>query len=287
MPARATSIRLFLAEGTPDGLWVVEKSNWTGIGLVASRPGYQALRSRAELAGPGIYVLVGPADGSAHSQRVYIGETDVLRSRLDTHFKSKDFWTRCIVFTAKDANLNKAHVRYLESRLIALAHAARRTEIENSAASSLPSLSEADTADMEAFLEDLLLLFPVVGLSAFDAPAPTAHHRAAVLHLTGKGAKATGYETADGFVVHAGSTGRPDTVPSIHPYARNLRDSLVAEGVIATDGDSLRLTQDYLFGSPSTAAMVLLGRTANGRLEWKADDGTTLKDIQEASLGPS
>ncbi len=42
------------------------------------------------------------------------------------------------------------------------------------------------------------------------------------------------------------------------------------------------MTQDYIFNSPSTAAGVLLGRSANGRLEWQDAAGRTLKDIQEA-----
>jgi Domain of unknown function (DUF4357) len=41
-------------------------------------------------------------------------------------------------------------------------------------------------------------------------------------------------------------------------------------------------SQDYSFSSPSTAAAVVLGRSANGRVEWKAADGRTLKEIQEA-----
>jgi len=39
----------------------------------------------------------------------------------------------------------------------------------------------------------------------------------------------------------------------------------------------------YLFASPSLAAGVMLGRPANGRVEWKAADGRTLKDIQDAA----
>lgn len=43
-----------------------------------------------------------------------------------------------------------------------------------------------------------------------------------------------------------------------------------------------QFTQDYSFSSPSTAAAVVLGRSANGRIEWKAADGRTLKELQEA-----
>ena len=42
-----------------------------------------------------------------------------------------------------------------------------------------------------------------------------------------------------------------------------------------------RLAQDYTFNSPSTAAGVLLGRSANGRIEWKDAKGRSLKESQE------
>ena len=280
-----TSIRLFLAEGTPDGLWVVEKSNWTGLALMAPRSRYPVLRARAELSGPGVYVLVGPPEGGAKTSRIYIGETDVLRDRLDSHQSKKDFWTKVVIFTAKDANLNKAHVRYLESRLLAIASEANRAELDNGSGSSLPSLSEADRADMEAFLADMLLIYPVLGLNAFEkaeeSSPTTAIER---LHLTGKGTTAEGHEAADGFVVYQGATARLDTVPSMHTYVRTLRDNLTAAAVLVVEAGHLRLTQDYVFGSPSTAAMVLLGRPANGRTEWKNASGVTLKEIQELPL---
>ncbi len=281
-----TSIRLFLAEGTPDGLWVVEKSNWTGVALMAPRSRYATLRSRSELDGPGVYLLTGPAETGTKSARIYVGETDVLRERLDSHQKNKDFWTKVIVFTAKDANLNKAHVRYLESRLLAIAAEANRAELDNSTGSALPGLSEADRADMESFLTDMLLIYPVLGVAAFDrrGEAGPKETHAERLYLTMKGTKAEGSEVADGFLVYKDSLARPDAVPSIHLYGADLRESMLVEGIFVRDGDHLRLTQDHLFSSPSTAAMVLLGRTSNGRKEWKNVAGVSLKELQERAL---
>ena len=184
---------MFLADGTPDGLWVVEKSNWTGMALMAPRSRYPALRTRSEMTGPGVYVLVGPPEGGAKSSRIYVGETDVLKDRLDTHQKNKDFWTRVVVFTAKDANLNKAHVRYLEARLLTIAAEANRAELDNGSATALPALSEADRADMESFLADMLLIYPVLGLNAFERAAEIAETAAAArLYLKGKDTKAEG-----------------------------------------------------------------------------------------------
>ena len=233
MPA-ATSIRLFLAEGTPDGLWVVEKSNWTGVALLAPRTGYKTLRARHELDGPGVYVLIGPPEGGAKPGRVYIGETDVLRPRLDSHQANKDFWTRVIVFTAKDANLNKAHVRYLESRLIGLAVEANRYKTDNGTRSATPGLSEADRADMEAFLADMLLIYPVLGLHAFEK-AESATPPAGRLRLLGRGTKAEGVERPDGFLVYAGALARKDAVPSIDAYGREMRDQLQPAGILVNE----------------------------------------------------
>jgi hypothetical protein len=128
---RPTSIKLFLADGSPDGIRIVEKSNWTGRAVVASRAQLSEALQRDELARPGVYVLTGSDDSG--SPRLYVGEADVLGERLRNHASRKDFWIRFIAFTSTDENLNKAHVRYLESKLIALAKAANQWQLENSA----------------------------------------------------------------------------------------------------------------------------------------------------------
>ena len=274
-----TSIRIFLANGGADGVWVVEKSNWTGKALMAPRTRYKELRARKDLDGPGVYLLIGPTESGVPAHRIYIGETDDLPGRLDNHNKNKDFWNRAIVFTSKDTNLNKAHIRHLEGRLITLALAATRADIENGNVGSMPPLSEPDTAEAEAFLAEMLLIYPVLGVQVFQKAAEQPSN-SVVLHLTGKGTAARGTETPDGFVVHAGSLARVDVVPSIHAYGVQLRQALMESGRLVSEGAHLRLTEDYLFTSPSTAAMVMLGRTSNGRVEWRSAQGKTLKELQ-------
>ncbi len=284
MPSRrGVSIKLFLAEGRPDGLWMVEKSNWTGLGFVVPRTAYAEARQREELTRPGVYVLVGPSDTVADRQRVYVGEADVLRKRLDQHQANKDFWSRAVVFTSKDQNLNKAHVRYLESQLVRLAHEAGRSEVDNANAPNAPSLSEADAAEMDAFLDEMLVLFPVLDVRAFEQIA--GENLGLRLKAVGPNADAEGAETPDGFVVFAGSSARATAVASIEqsPYLVDIRAQLVTEGALVVDGESLRFTRDVLFNSPSTAAGVVLGRTANGRLEWKDRNGRALREIGTAA----
>jgi Domain of unknown function (DUF4357) len=287
---RATSIRIFLADGTPDGLRIVEKSNWTGRALMISRAQYPEVRSRDEFARPAVYLLRGESQSRGSVSRVYIGEADVARARIDSHLKTKDFWNDLILFTSKDENLNKAHVRYLEARLVGIAREAKQAELDNGTIPQLPVLSEAETADAEAFLEDMLLIYPVLGVSAFarvqSTLAAEAHVQRPLLYLKGKQAQAQGRDTPEGFVVYAGAEARPVAVPSMHAYLEDFREKLKEEGVLAAEGQGVRLAQDYLFNSPSTAAGVLLGRSANGRIEWKDQEGRTLKAIQTAALGP-
>lgn len=279
-----TSIRIFLASGGADGVWVVEKSNWTGKALMAPRTRFQDLRARADLDGPGVYLLVGPAESGVYPHRIYIGETDDLPGRLDSHNRSKDFWNRAIVFTSKDANLNKAHIRHIEGRLIALARAANRAEIDNGNVGSTPPLSEADTAEAEAFLAEMLLIYPVLGVHSFEK-AEDQPSRTVELLLKGLNAEARGSETAEGFVVFEGSLARASHTPSNHPHVVRLREDLVRSGHLVAEGDQLRFTDDYVFDSPSTAAAVVLGRSANGRTEWKTPEGVSLKELQSSADG--
>lgn len=277
---RGFSVRIFIPSGEPEGLRIVEKSNWTGQGLVFPRAQYGEVRSRPELSRTGVYVLWGPGE-SVQLPRVYVGEGDGVLPRLDQHARQKDFWTHAAVFTSKDENLNKAHVQYLEARLVELAAEAKRAELDNGNVPQRPALSEADVADAEGFLGDMLLCLPVVGVSLFEkAKAGAARSRG--LFLRAKGIEARGVDGSEGFVVRAGSRAVKAEVPSCHAYLVELRRSLVEQGVLAPEGDAYRLTQDYTFNSPSTAAGVLLGRSANGRVEWKDASGRTLKEIQEA-----
>jgi len=283
------SLRIFVADGDPDGLRIVDKSNWIGKALVFPRALLPQVKARPELAQTGVYLLLGPRpDGEG--DMLYVGEGDPIRPRLESHYAQKDFWTRAIGFTTTTAGqLNKAHVQFLESRLIALARAAKRLPLDNANQPAEPSLSEADRADMEVFLGHMLGMLPVLGVHAFEqAPKAPAAKAGPVLTCKGKGVQATGYEASQGFVVRAGSQAVADTVPSMAQHVRgffDLRQELITNGVLAMQGGLYQFTQDYTFSAPSTAAAVVLGRSANGRVEWKAADGRTLKEIQEAEAG--
>jgi hypothetical protein len=240
---------------------------------------YSSAREREELTSAGVYILEGPSEDSS-LPRIYVGEGDPIRSRLEQHVRQKEFWTRASVFSSKDRNLNKAHIQYLEARLLRLAADAKRCELDNTVTPVLPNLSEADTADAEGFLEDVLLCLPILGIGVFEKPVAPAVTNT-TLFITAKGISARGFESPQGFVVKVGSGVVQEEQPSIHAYLHELRQDLFQKSVISSE---FAFNQDYVFSSPSTAAGVVLGRSSNGRTEWKDSQGRTLKTIQESEL---
>jgi hypothetical protein len=216
---------------------------------------------------------------------LYVGEGDPVRPRLESHYAKKDYWTRAVFFVAGEGQLNKAHVQYLEAQLIQRAAAAKRLPLDNVNQPADPSLSEADRADMDVFLHHMLGMLPVLGINAFEQAAGAAVGGAPeLLTCKGKGVIAIGYEATQGFVVKAGSGAAGEEAPSMREYVRgvcDIRRDLKQNGVLQGTGEDYVFTQDYTFSSPSTAAAVVLGRSANGRIEWKDAKGRTLKELQE------
>lgn len=157
------SVRLFLAEGSMGGLVTAEIMNWTGHVLVAQRSGLGELLKREEASRTGVYLLMGDDPDSLGGQKVYVGEGDDVSSRLRQHESGKDFWERVVVLTNKDANLTKAHGRYLEARLLEMAHAAKRSHVTNGTMGTKAvetRLPEADRSDMEHYLAQAQIVLP-------------------------------------------------------------------------------------------------------------------------------
>jgi hypothetical protein len=278
----SATIKLFLPGGDAKGLRTAEIMNWTGFAIAAPRTELEQLLLRDELDKAGVYILTG-TDPLFGSPRAYIGEAEVIRDRLKQH-KSKEFWISAIVFVSKDENLTKAHVRYLESRLLTEATQAGRFTLEQNQAGG-SKLPESDRADMEVFLSRIQQLLPVLGS---DLLIPIAQSSAkpppgGVLFCRIKGAEARGQRTADGFVVFRESTAVLEERPSTesYPYVVTQRKQLIADGTLIQKNGLLVFTKDVQFSSPSAAAVVIHGGSANGLIAWKTADGTSLKQLDE------
>lgn len=280
----SATIKLFLVHGDPKRLRTAEISNWTGKAVAGPRSEMDGLLSREEALKPGVYFLTGfePETGKA---AVYIGEAESVRERLKSHL-AKDFWNHITFFISKDENLTKAHIRYLEGRLIERARSVGRAVVMNGQSSG-SKLPESDREDMEIFLERIVQLLPVLGADALVPIAGTPEGRSEKEPLTCeiKGLKATGHLTPAGLVVLKGSQAVLKERASAHNYPNVLttRNKLIEERTLVEEGDHWVFSQDVEFGSPSAAAAVVHGGSANGLIAWKDGKGRTLKELEAAS----
>lgn len=278
-------LRIFVADGDPDGLRLVTRSNWIGKAVVFPRALFSQVRNRSEFQQTGVYLLMGPRP-EGEGEMLYVGEGDPVLERLKEHYAIKDFWTRAVFFVAGTEHLNKAHVQFLESQLVSRARAAKRIPLDNLTKPTEPTLSEADRANMNVFLDNMLGMLPLLGIDAFEqSPITISTIQTPLLTCHGKGVSATGYDTPQGFVVKAGSFASGEEAPSLKDYFPNLtkiRADLVERGVLVSEGNKFRFTQDYTFNSPSQASSVVFANSSNGRVDWKDSSGTTLKQLQEA-----
>lgn len=94
-----------------------------------------------------------------------------------------------------------------------------------------------------------------------------------------RGANAKGTPIANGFKVLKGSLFADPVSDSFQPGYADLREKLIEEGLlVAKENAGLYLVEDYTFSSASTAAALVMGRSANGLVEWKTVGGESLKE---------
>ena len=277
----SATIKLFLVHGDAKRLRTAELSNWTGKAVAGPRSELDGVLARDEAAKSGVYFLSG-IESESGKPAVYVGEAESIRDRLRGHL-DKDFWNHVFFFISKDENLTKAHIRYLEGRLIEQAKSAGRALVVNGQSSGA-KLPESDREDMEIFLERIHQLMPVLGADALlpigSMPIGSAEKKILVCEI--KGLKATGHLTPTGFVVLKGSQAvlKERASAQQYPYTIASRRRLIEDGTLVADGASLKFTRDSEFSSPSAAATVVHGGSANGLLAWKAKDGRTLKELE-------
>ena len=278
----AKTIKIFLVDGEPNGLKTAELSNWVGQAIVIPRNKLKEIKQRPDCNKPAVYFLIGKENEEALLQTAYIGEAENLWSRLSTHDSSKDFWQTAVAFVKKDNNLTKAHVRYLESRCLALATQAKRFDLENGTEASLPSLSEADIAEMEEFLGNLKLLLSALGYPILQEVVSKEQRNTSdpIFICKGKDALATGRMTNDGFVVYKDSTATADISRAVIERNQKVIGKLLLNKYLEKGTDNLYVfIKDYVFNSPSAASDIILGNSTSGWKKWRTESRKTLEEI--------
>lgn len=274
------TIKIFLIDGDPNGRMSCELSNWSGKAYKIPRIKIKDCTDRNDLTSTGVYLLFGKDEDG--KDKVYIGEAESILKRLNQQLTQKDFWNEAVIFISKDENLNKAHIKYLENRLHEIAKSVNRYKVENSVVPTQSSISESDRAEMEEFIDYVKLLVNTLGHKVFDGKREIKpkQKQETFFIKAARGADGQGEPTSDGFVVFKSSKAAASVVASMTPNFITLRKKLIEEGVLIDKVEYFEFSDDYIFSSPSTAAVIVMGRNANGLTEWKNKEGKTLKDFE-------
>ena len=219
--------------------------------------------------------------------RAYIGQSGSVGNRLVQHNQSKDFWNRAFIVVSLTNSMTQTHAMFLEWLAIGMATRAGRYSLENGNAGSQPYTPAPLQADCHQIHETAATLLATLGQPIFEplTNAPTAKGEVELFYCKGSGANGTGEYTTEGFVVLKGSRARLENVASIQGTTNvQIRESLVHDGVMVEQDGLYVFARDHLFPSPSQAAMALMGRSANGWVEWKAADGKTLDELKRQTV---
>lgn len=167
------TIRIFVPEGDPEGIRIIDRLSSTGIFFAFPRDKWDTIKNRHGLAGAGIYVLSGYSSPEDELPTVYIGQADNIRNRIENHAKNKDFWDKAVAFVSAN-KINSTHAKWLEQALIKRVNQAKRSIVENGNNPVEPNISEAERAEMQVFLTEIYQTLPLVGMRAFEIPRTVA-----------------------------------------------------------------------------------------------------------------
>ena len=300
---RGKAIELFLVDGTPGGMTTAGIADWTGILVSARRDQLSQLFQRDEAKSNGVYLLLGNDPESIENTWCYIGKTENFVERLRDHDKKKDKWEKVVLIASLQRSFNEGHWGYLESRLVEIAQKAERCSMPDNKQTPRPRrLSEAQQASAESFLENAKMILPILGInvlrSAETATQPQSAvaeaSRSPIFHLRRqKDGIDASMQLIDGeFFVLKGSTtvaawkvtkaGAKSTASSYSALA-SRHQKLINDGSIHIEDGHGVLTRDIPFSSPSGAAAVILGTSANGRTRWINDAGQSYGAWEEAN----
>lgn len=279
---RGKTIQIYLPDGNPSG--IKECHITTGVLRAVSIPRNELKKAKEIniLTQPGIYFLFSKKDDETSQFRSYIGEAEDTLHRVNQHDNDKEgeeYWNYAVCFVSATNNMNKAHVKFLEAHCIKNARENERTKLQNSTMPKGSSLTKQETDFSLDLFDEINILLGTLGYPVFE-PIKKVKDDEDIFYCKNKDANAKGNLTEEGFVVYSGSIANSEERPSAGKPIIAIRRKLIDDGVLIKEGNVLKFTKDFVFGSPSTAAAIVVGGNANGWRKWKNKDGKTLDEIK-------
>ena len=291
------NFNLFLMDGDVTGRIKCTLSNWTGLAYKIPRSHLDKCKERQDLKQSGVYFLFGRNDNN--EEVVYVGQAGIRKNgegvlfRVTEHLKDKEYFSDAVILTTQNNSFGPTEISYLENKFTNLAREIERFKVRNENEPNAVNVTEEKESELEDFVVYSKMVLGVLGYKIFVPLIKTEKDNNIVentaetllyLHSKSKKSnrtiKATCKRTNEGFVVLKGSMIEEIDYFSIPTTLKEKRANCKKRKDIV-DG---KLYKNMLFDSPSYASMFVLGRSSNGRTDWKTKDGMTLSALEEKEI---
>lgn len=282
------AVHLILRDADPLGLITATRDNWTGIAHAMPMSDYESMRHILNKSG--VYVLIGIEEGQEEPlETIYIGEAENISSRLTNNHaqivRDDVTWKRVIIFTSTTNDLHKAHIKWVEHKLVSMAKLNTSIKLYNSTLPTEPGLPDFDRVFIESFLDKMLVLYPILGVSAFKPSEselmPPKHTGEELFYIKNRGEIiASGYLSSSGFTITKGSRIKSSGTVNQGVGVKRLREYLVSlYGDKKDASDRITLGSDLELTSLSNGSNLVLGMSSNGREHWKNAEGLSFNEL--------
>ena len=286
------NFNLFLIDGEVTGRIKCTLSNWTGLTYKIPRSYLEKSKERQDLKQSGIYFLIEKNENG--DDEVYIGQASTRKNgegvlfRVIEHLKDNKYFSEVVILTTQNNSFGPTEISYLENRFTNLALETERYTVRNGNEPNIGNVTEEKESELEEFIEYSKMVLGVLGYKVFIPILNTTekiiekNQKESKFYLSRKSKKsqqliqASCIRTDEGFVVLKDSMIEEIDSEAIPLAIKELRIKCKANKEIF-DG---KLTKNLLFNSPSYAAAFVLGMQTNGRVDWKDENGITLKELE-------
>jgi hypothetical protein len=281
------SIHLFLDNGFLDGFIECRIDNWNFTIYKVPRIEIHKCREWPNLRKDNLYFLFGRHD---NEEQVYIGQSSErsngksIEQRLREHEKDqyKDFWTEAVILVFNDSAWGKTELCYLESEFYEIIRVAKPNTLKNGKRPDSGSPHQTAKSILGIFIDHAKFIIGLLGYRIFisentrlvsTTQQKLSKNSKAIFYIGNKheASKQAYGRFSDKFILLA------DSYIDINRGDNNRR--IQYSHLINSNG---KLKEDIYFSSSSAAASFVLGRSASGPLEWKTDDGKSLKDFNNS-----
>jgi len=296
-------LEVFVLDKEYTGLQVIDLKNWSGRAFVGHRKNLRNISNHPGLKGPSIYFLLSSDQNEESGNfQVYIGETEDFSNRISGH-KSKTWWDKFICFSSGNYSLTKAHVKYLEKEFYEeLSSEDVSIDLENSQPPTGARLPNSDMCFLEGFAENMSFILKTMGFDYFEAFDQSKTHTDIEVEgdfrdyrfLDGKsfvlGVPLTDLKSKmrvenGKCILEEGSylstiSRKSFLGSSYHRKWNTLINSDIVQAVPGRD-DVVKVVQDIILESPSSAGSMVTARRCNGPKHWKClRTGMSFKELQ-------